>query len=65
MTITTFAFDQPELTKLLSGASDLELDDLEFGIIGFDSSCTVVRYNRFESDIAGLSPERVLGGQRH
>jgi photoactive yellow protein len=35
---------------------------LDFGVIGFDADTTVVqRYNAFESQAAGLSPQRVIG----
>ena len=37
------------------------LDELEFGVIGFDSAYAVTHYNAFESSSAGLSPTRVLG----
>ena len=37
------------------------VDGLEFGLITMDRDGTVVGYNTFESERAGLSPERVLG----
>lgn len=37
------------------------LDHLEFGVIGFDAETIVTHYNTFESQAAGLSPQRVLG----
>jgi photoactive yellow protein len=45
----------------LSTLSDAELDDLPFGVIGFDFLSAVRRYNRYESRAAGLSPQHVLG----
>lgn len=38
-----------------------DIDQLQFGVIGFDAQGIVRAYNRFESSAAGLSPERVLG----
>lgn len=38
-----------------------DIDQLGFGVIGFDDQGLVRAYNRFESVAAGLSPERVLG----
>jgi photoactive yellow protein len=54
-------FDAPSLHSLLDGLSDVELDALGFGVIGFDSQEAVGRYNATESRLAGLSPSRVLG----
>lgn len=54
-------FVTPELARALDALSDAELDDLEFGVIGFDAGTIVQRYNSFESRCAGLSPQRVLG----
>jgi photoactive yellow protein len=47
----------PELERI----SDAELDTLDFGVIGFDASGVVRRYNSYESKAAGLSSTRVLG----
>jgi photoactive yellow protein len=55
------AFDQPDLGQQLAALSDMQLDDLSFGVIGFDADTVVQRYNRFESQAAGLSPQAVLG----
>lgn len=38
-----------------------DIDQLRFGVIGFDDQGIVRAYNRFESEAAGLSPEQVLG----
>ncbi len=55
------SFADASLHARLDGCSDAELDTLAFGVIGFDGQGLVRRYNRFESQAAGLSPERVLG----
>lgn len=54
-------FDFPELASRLDACSTEELDQLDFGVIGFDANTEVSRYNAFESQAAGLSPQRVLG----
>ncbi|QGZ41558.1 photoactive yellow protein [Pseudoduganella flava] len=55
------AFDQPDLGQRLAALSDEQIDDAPFGIIGFDETTAVRRYNRFEAQAAGLSPVSVLG----
>lgn len=49
------------LVTPLQTATDAALDALDFGVIGMDNLGLVRRYNRFESEAAGLSRERVLG----
>ena len=61
MNATPLSFDTPDLASRLDQCSDEELDRLDFGVIGFDADTTVRRYNAFESQAAGLSPQRVLG----
>lgn len=58
---TDLRFTDTCLLEALNTASDEALDALEFGVIGFDSAGKVQRYNRFESQAAGLSMPRVLG----
>lgn len=57
----TLSFSNAALFDYLDRASDAELDNLDFGVIGMDDATQVRRYNRFESAAAGLSPERVIG----
>ncbi|RYF02421.1 MAG: PAS domain-containing protein [Oxalobacteraceae bacterium] len=59
--MTHTAFDQPELLSAIAGSTAEELDNLEFGVIGFDADTVVTHYNAFEARAAGLSPQRVLG----
>lgn len=54
-------FSDPGLITALHTATDAMLDTLDFGVIGMDNLGVVRRYNRFESEAAGLSRERVLG----
>jgi photoactive yellow protein len=63
-TMTQPAFDQPYLLSAIDAIADapaVALDDLEFGVIGFDAQTIVTHYNAFESQAAALSPQRVLG----
>jgi photoactive yellow protein len=54
-------FDQPDLGLLIDALTEAQLDELAFGVIGFDGDTTVTLYNTFESKYAGLSRERVVG----
>lgn len=59
--MTAIVFDMPELATLLDGCTAEQLDQLDFGVIGFALDTEVRLYNAFESQAAGLSPQRVLG----
>jgi photoactive yellow protein len=62
MTITkAVSFSDVTLHDQLDRCSNDELDALDFGVIGIDSTGVVQRYNSFESKAAGLSAQRVLG----
>ena len=61
MTATPLIFGMPDLAARLDQCSAEELDTLDFGVIGFGADTNVERYNAFESQAAGLSPQRVLG----
>lgn len=54
-------FDDVNLYDDLLGAGDDELDAAPFGIIGLADDHRAVSYNRAESELSGLSTERVLG----
>lgn len=54
-------FYQSSLADALNQSTDEQLDELTFGVIGFDRAGVVHRYNIFESKISGLAPDRVLG----
>ena len=60
MSATPLTFDQADLGPQLAPLTETELDTLDFGVIGFDAETNVCRYNAFESQAAGLSPQRVL-----
>lgn len=62
-TVAIPAFDSPDLLHWAVTCTDEDADQAEFGVIGFDAEGLVRRYNAFESRMAGLSRERVLGNQ--
>jgi photoactive yellow protein len=61
MTTPTLSFAARDLHTSLAQLSADDLDRLDFGVIGFDTETNVCRYNRTESEAAGLTPARVLG----
>jgi photoactive yellow protein len=61
MTTATPTFDDRGLADFLAASSQEQIDALDFGVIGFGADDTVQRYNVFESQAAGLSPQRVIG----
>jgi photoactive yellow protein len=59
--MTQLALGEPDIYSQIETLDDTELDNLDFGVIGFDEDTVVRRYNAFESKAAGLSVSRVLG----
>jgi photoactive yellow protein len=59
-TATAPSFTTPALLEQLAQLNADQLDQLDFGVIGFDTDTNVCRYNRTESEAAGLTPPRVL-----
>lgn len=55
------AFDSPGLCAALSALSAEELDALPYGVIGFDASGHVRRYNAYESKAAMFDAAVVIG----
>ena len=55
------SFDHPDLLQQLANLGADGLDQLPFGVIGFDNETIVRVYNQFESKAAGLTASRVLG----
>lgn len=53
--------DDPDLAERLESAGQHELDALGFGVIAMDRTGSVVAYNAFESELSGLSADRVVG----
>ena len=61
MTSISPNFDTRGMIELLDACDQDQLDALGFGVIGFGTDTLVHRYNAFESQAAGLSPQRVIG----
>jgi len=47
--------------ELLSSMSQEEVDELPYGFVVLDEEGTVMLYNRYESALSRLPPERVIG----
>jgi photoactive yellow protein len=60
-TVSIAYFDQHDLSRTICGLGEEDLDQLAFGVIGFDAGGVVRLYNALESRAAGLSRERVVG----
>jgi photoactive yellow protein len=58
---TSLAFHQPRLFDGLAALDAQGMDELDFGVIGFDSQGIVQRYNRWESRAARLEVTQVMG----
>jgi photoactive yellow protein len=54
-------FGDKALLAALDAADRAALDALGFGVVRMDREGKVVAYNRSESELSGLSPERVIG----
>ena len=54
-------FDRSDIFPALHAHTETDLDALDFGVIGIDAAGLVRRYNKYESQLAGLSADRVLG----
>lgn len=55
------SFDGVDLIDKLNLLNENEIDQIDYGVIGFDTNGRVCRYNAHGSKAAGLSPARVLG----
>ena len=56
-------FSQADITRWIEVLDESQLDQLDFGVIGFDAETAVRRYNALESKLAGLPPQKVLGNR--
>ncbi len=54
-------FGDVDLFDQLMASSDAQLQDTPFGVVAMDADHRVVIYNRAESTLSGLSPQRVVG----
>jgi photoactive yellow protein len=54
-------FRDEHLLEALNAATPEQLDALQFGVVRMDLHGVVDGYNRFESNLSGLSVDRVVG----
>jgi len=54
-------FDSPDLFDNVCAMSPSELDELPFGVIGFDEQGIIQRYNAHEASMADFEVDTVLG----
>lgn len=59
--LDTIPFDDPHMGDALERASPEQFEHAPFGIVELDRDSTVVIYNQFEQQLAGLSPDDVIG----
>ncbi|MCZ2497540.1 PAS domain-containing protein [Xylophilus sp. Kf1] len=59
--LTQINFEDENLKEKLDSLDDTRLDALNFGVIGFDETTTVRKYNASELEMAGLTKKSVLG----
>lgn len=57
----TLSPDAGDLLDRIENMTASDLDQVGFGVIGFDADEHVSVYNRYESEVSGLDPERVIG----
>ena len=55
------SFEQTDILASLEALDDIELDTLDFGVIGFTGDIIVCRYNTCEAKLAGLRLVDALG----
>jgi photoactive yellow protein len=55
------SFEQTDVLACMEALEDAALDNLDFGVIGFNSDTIVCRYNAYESRLAGFTTEKALG----
>ncbi len=61
MNTSTMDFAVDALHAWLDQASDAELDQLPYGVIGMDRDGRACRYNQYEVSQAGFAPDEVIG----
>jgi photoactive yellow protein len=59
--MSPLTFAAPDVLRTLAAATAEELDSADFGIVKMDSSGKVVLYNTFESKLAVLAKDKVIG----
>lgn len=60
-TLERITFEDSNILTMLLGSTPEDLDQLPFGVIGFDREGIVRQYNAWEAKAAGLTQSRVIG----
>lgn len=60
-TKTTLDFEAADLLAALEAQDEAALDRAGFGVVAMAPDTTVVAYNRYERELSGLSPDKVVG----
>lgn len=53
-------FQSSDIVSFLSESNSKTINDVEFGVIGFDNDGVIQLYNDVEEELSGLSKEKVL-----
>jgi photoactive yellow protein len=56
----SFEFNDPDMYRLLNGLTEVQLDDVPFGVVGLNAQNLVEVYNAHESKYGGLGRNNVL-----
>jgi photoactive yellow protein len=59
--VSSLQFNAPDLGNRIDALTEAELDQLGFGVIGFDAETVVCLYNTFESTGSRLPRQKTVG----
>lgn len=59
--MTSASFEDLNLLSALNSLTDVEIDNLNFGVIGFNSNKIITVYNSHEANWAGLDQASIMG----
>lgn len=55
------SFTEKQIVHLLDQATAFQLDDVDFGVVKLHADGIVASYNKYESELATFSKEKVIG----
>lgn len=56
------SFEDPNILSALNSLTDFEIDNLDFGVIGYNLDEIITVYNAHEANWAGLEQASIMGG---
>jgi photoactive yellow protein len=59
--VSSSAAPAPQLFQTIDTMTEKQLDALPHGVIQLDAQGTVLKYNSYEANLAGLTRDRVIG----